>query len=187
MFEKYVTDAKEVFDLGANVGAWTVFMSKANPRARIHSFEPNPVTFALLEKNARQNNCTKAVLNRAAVSNAAGNLKFQIPKNASIFCRVEPEVAAHDEQNRYADVISVVVPAVKLSDYCKTYSIAEIDFMKVDVEGHELAALRGLEAFLSERRVKAMYIETSKLNHDAMGHRFFRPARVHPGMRLQFP
>src|SRR6516162_2054666 len=64
MIQKLLAPAKEVFDLGANLGVWTVLMSKANPQARVHSFEPNPVAWSLLEKNVRQNQCVNVSLNR---------------------------------------------------------------------------------------------------------------------------
>jgi FkbM family methyltransferase len=173
MFQRFIPQAKVVFDLGANVGAWTVLMSKANPQARVHSFEPNPEAFAFLKKNVQKNDCANVVLNCAAVSDAAGHLRFQIPENASIFCRVEPEAGGRDDDGRYTTVHSVLVPSVRLGDYCEANSIHQIDFMKIDVEGYELAALRGLEPLLSEHRVKAIYIETCKANHDRMGTRFF--------------
>ena len=58
---------------------------------------------------------------------------------------------------------------LRLADYCREAGVAEIDFMKIDVEGHELAALRGLQPLLSERRVRSMYVETIEANHTRAG------------------
>jgi hypothetical protein len=44
--------------------------------------------------------------------------------------------------------------------------------MKMDVEGHELAALRGLEPLLSERRVRSLYVEAIEANHTRAGSSF---------------
>jgi hypothetical protein len=59
-----------------------------------------------------------------------------------------------------------------LADYCREAGVSEIDFMKMDIEGHELAALRGLEPLLSERRVKSLYVETIEANHTRAGSSF---------------
>jgi FkbM family methyltransferase len=172
MIQTLLPRAAEVFDLGANVGVWTVLMNKTNPAVRIHSFEPSPKTHNLLEKNIKLNECPNIILNRVAVSDADGEISFEVPENASIFGRVAPRTAGHDEEGRFSNARSFSVPAVRLAQYCQAHSIREIDFLKIDVEGHELAALKGLEPLLSQRKVKAMYIETMKANHDRMGTSF---------------
>lgn len=172
MIQKHLANAKEVFDLGANVGVWTVLMGKANPKARVHSFEPSPDTFNLLKKNVEQNNCPNVVLNMAAVSDRSGKLNFEVPKNVSIFGRVAPSRHGEDDEGRFLNADLFTVPAIQLIEYCAANSINEIDFIKIDVEGHEFAALKGLEPFLQEHKVKAIYIETIKENHDRMGTNF---------------
>ena len=66
--------AHDVFDVGANVGVWTVLMSKLNPSARIHSFEPNSATFNLLEVNVKENSCGNVALINAAASDQEGTV-----------------------------------------------------------------------------------------------------------------
>ncbi|MGC9943896.1 MAG: FkbM family methyltransferase [Verrucomicrobiota bacterium] len=172
MMQKFLEEGGEVFDLGANVGVWTVLMSKANPGVRVHSFEPNPSTFKLLKSNVEESQCGNVRLNLAAVSNTSGQLNFQVPKNAAIFGRVAPPVNGEDKEGRFSQIDSFSVPAIRLWEYCQSNSIDEIDFLKIDVEGHELAALEGLGRLLRERKVKAIYIETMKENHDRMGTNF---------------
>lgn len=172
MIRAFLPRAAEVFDLGANVGVWTVLMNKTNSAARIHSFEPSPNTHSLLEKNVRLNECSNVILNRAAVSDRAGEISFEVPENASIYGRVAPKTTGYDEEDRFSNARSFSVPAVCLAEYCQAHSVREIDFLKIDVEGHELAALRGLEPLLGQRKVKAMYMETMKENHDRMGTSF---------------
>jgi FkbM family methyltransferase len=172
MIQKLLAPAKEAFDLGANLGVWTVLMSKANRRARVHSFEPNPATWSLLEKNIRWNKCLNVALNRAAVSDTTRQLAFQVPAKVSIFGRVAPAQKGIDEEGRFSKSNVFLVPAIRLCEYCADHSVEEIDFLKIDIEGHELAALKGLSHLLSQRRVKAIYIETIKENHDRMGTRF---------------
>ncbi len=169
MMCKRLAYAHTVFDVGANVGVWTVLMSKFNPSARIHSFEPNSTTFNLLEVNVKENSCRNVTLINAAASDREGTALFQVPPSASIFGRIVPTEQPIDDDARFLNAKASQVLCLRLADYCRRAGIAMIDFMKMDIEGHELAALRGLEPFLSERRVRSMYVETIETNHTRAG------------------
>ena len=169
LMRKRLAHAHNVFDVGANVGVWTVLMSKFNPSARVHSFEPNRATFNLLEVNVKENRCANVTLINAAASDREGTTLFQVPPNASIFGRIVPTEQSIDDDARFLNAPVSQVLGLRLADYCSRAGIAMIDFMKMDIEGHELAALRGLEPLLSERRVKAMYVETIETNHTRAG------------------
>jgi FkbM family methyltransferase len=169
LMRKRLQDARNVFDVGANVGVWTVLMSKSNPSARIHSFEPNSATFNLLEVNVKENNCTNVTLINAAVSDREGTSLFQVPPSASILGRLLPPEQSIDDDGRFLNAKTSQVLCLRLADYCRQAGVAEIDFMKMDIEGHELAALRGLEPLLSERRVRSLFIEAIEGNHTRAG------------------
>ncbi len=101
MMCKRLAYAHTVFDVGANVGVWTVLMSKFNPSARVHSFEPNRATFNLLEVNVKENRCANVTLINAAASDREGTTLFQVPPNASIFGRVLPTRQRIDDDARF--------------------------------------------------------------------------------------
>jgi len=164
--------AHNVFDVGANVGVWTVLMSKFNPSARIHSFEPNSATFNLLEVNVKENSCGNVELINAAASDQEGTVLFEVPTSASIFGRIVPTEQPIDSEDRFLNAPVSKVLRLRLADYCREAGVAEIDFIKIDVEGHELAALRGLQPLLSERRVRSLYVETIEANHTRAGSSF---------------
>jgi FkbM family methyltransferase len=172
MLRKHLAYAQNVFDVGANVGVWTVLMSKFNPSARIHSFEPNSATFNLLQANVNENSCGNAALINAAASDQEGTALFEVPPNASIFGRIRPTDRPIDDEARFLNARASPVLRLRLADYCRQTGIDVIDFMKMDIEGHELPALRGLQPLLSDRRVKALYVETIEANHTRAGSSF---------------
>ena len=172
LMRKRLAYAHNVFDVGANVGVWTVLMSKFNPSARIHSFEPNSATFNLLEVNVKENSCRNVTLINAAASDWEGTTPFQVPLSASIFGRILPTEQPIDDDARFLNAKASQVLCLRLADYCRQAGVAEIDFMKMDIEGHELAALRGLQPLLSERRVRSLYVETIEANHTRAGSSF---------------
>jgi FkbM family methyltransferase len=172
LMRKQLAHARNVFDVGANVGVWTVLMSRLNPSARIHSFEPNSSTFNLLEMNVKENSCPNVTLTKAAASDREGTTLLQVPPSASIFGRILPTEETIDDEARFLNANTSQVSCLRLADYCRKAGVAQIDFIKMDIEGHELAALRGLEPLLSERRVKSLYVETIEANHTRAGSSF---------------
>jgi hypothetical protein len=56
------------------------------------------------------------------------------------------------------------VPLISLDDFADTNSLNEIHFMKMDIEGHELQALRGASRLLGDRRVSAFSFEFGAVN-----------------------
>ena len=57
LIERAMRNSMVAFDIGANVGLWTTLMSRANPNAMVHSFEPNPAAYDMLQCSADQNAC----------------------------------------------------------------------------------------------------------------------------------
>ncbi|NET31565.1 MAG: FkbM family methyltransferase [Cyanothece sp. SIO1E1] len=169
MLSMFMDNAKHVFDIGANIGVWSVLMTKLNQDAVIHSFEPNLNIFSLLKRNIKENRCPKVVLNNVAVSNSEDELEFQVPKNASIFGRVSPNGDARDDEGRFDNSTTFTIPSMSLSHYCRKHAIDQIDFLKIDIEGHELAAFQGFEEMLRYQRIKAIYMETIEANFIRMG------------------
>ncbi len=169
VIKNYVSKSTNVFDIGANVGVWTVLMSKVNPTTTVHSFEPSPETFSLLEANIQVNQCRNVKLNNLAVSDKEEVLEFQIPENASILGRVRPTHEVLNDDGRFDNSKMIEVQCITLHEYCKKNLIEKIDFLKIDIEGHELPALKSLEPMLRDHKVKAIHIETIEANHIRMG------------------
>jgi FkbM family methyltransferase len=161
-----------MFDIGAHVGIWTCALATAHPRATVHAFEASPRTFNALQQNCGRNKLRNVVLNQVAVSDSSGALEFQSPRKGSLFARIRADGNA---QHRFDDAEVVVVPALRLDDYCRTKAIGRIDFLKVDVEGAEPRVLRGL---LSEIPVGRMWIEVDETNLADMGQSIAELAEV---------
>ena len=54
------------------------------------------------------------------------------------------------------------MPSITIDQYVTNEKIDRIDFMKIDIEGHELSALRGARNCLERRRIQAIYFEYSE-------------------------
>lgn len=131
---------KTIFDIGANVGYYTVHLAKklCNYGGHIHAFEPLIQTFDRLCANINLNNLTQFVtLNNIGLSDKEGTVEFFQPKYsgsvASSMKNLHPE--------EYSQISQVKMET--LDEYCNKKNIRSIDVMKIDVEGAELLVVQG--------------------------------------------
>jgi FkbM family methyltransferase len=137
------TRAEMFVDIGANIGAYTVFMSSLNDVKVIHSFEPSSDTFAELSRNLKLNNVGKAVLHRQGVSDSTKTVRFGI---VSQYSGANSIVATsiHDA-GRFTDEVSI--DCVSLDEALRYEGISIC--LKIDVEGHEKNVLLGARKLLT--------------------------------------
>lgn len=137
-------------DIGANIGYYTVQMARlAGPEARIHAFEPMSIQGAVLEENLRLNHLTNVVVNASVVSDTVGvqRIYFSSPENTGQSSVARPS-GYHEDRS-----------ATTVDAYCQTQGIEAVELVKIDVEGHELHVLRGMERMLREGRVARVATE----------------------------
>lgn len=149
------------FDVGANIGSFSVILGKHLPTCQIHAFEPAPNTFAILRANIARNQLAHVQAHQLAVSEAAGTVRFS--NDPSISQRNRIVTAGEDRAS------GCEVPATSLDDFCRARGIGEIGFVKVDCEGVEPLVLRGAVGLLRDKRIKALLVEVCPRNLRAFG------------------
>jgi len=153
ILRKFIPRCDVIFDVGANEGQWTSRASEANPGCQIHAFEPASSTFKILKEHVAQRG---AICRQLAMGDTIGTLPLLNRKGYSYlnsFYRARGkgiEAIATDQENVSVDT---------LDSYCQRGGISKIDFLKVDVEGHEFAVLRGASELLASRRIKFIQFE----------------------------
>ncbi len=140
-----------VVDVGANVGYYTLIASRiVGPEGRVYAFEPDPVSFALLERNVRLNGLSNVVLEPKAVSNVPEPIRLYLaPENKGDHRIYQPS----GEDRPFVDVDAVV-----LDEYFADRR-ADIDFVKIDTQGAEIVILRGMRKILQQSRGLRMALE----------------------------
>ena len=146
------------FDLGSNVGFCSLGLAPSKPDAQFHMFEANPQLIKLLEKSIDLHPHQKFSLNQACISEFNGTTRFKLEKNQS----GQSHVSVEDE-------LGIKVPNLLLDEYCERQGIDFVHFAKIDLEGHELPALKGWKKCLSEHMTKAIYIEVIPENQARYG------------------
>ncbi|HUA54447.1 MAG TPA: FkbM family methyltransferase [Candidatus Sulfotelmatobacter sp.] len=148
-----------LLDLGANLGYYTVLMSRLAPDGCVHAFEPDPENFALLRRNCELNGCRNVVLHNVALADRDGaGALYRSGHNAgdhriSAQTSPEPPVAIAIET---ADAVLADLPRV--------------DIVKCDIQGAEVTAFRGMQRLMARSTPKpSMIVEFEPSSLQAMG------------------
>jgi FkbM family methyltransferase len=137
----FLSDPERVaLDIGANKGVWAEVMR--HHAAAVHAFEPNPKMFRLLERGA----ASGVTVHSVALSNASGAAELRVPRGSRGYSNQGASLSPEKVGNGVYG--AVTVEARKLDDM----DLGDIGFMKVDVEGHELAVLEGARETLQRCR-----------------------------------
>lgn len=134
------------FDIGANVGYYSLLFASLCKKGETHSFEPLPLCYHLLSASILLNNFDNMRLNNFALSNHNEVSKFSVSEKR------ESSSFIHTEMSPLENIIQVEVR--RLDDYIRENDIERIDFMKIDVEGAEKLVLEGSLETLSRKELQ---------------------------------
>lgn len=163
--EKYFLDHlvennkdQTIFDVGANVGAYTRKILERNPSANVHSFEPNPVAYEKLKQSTE--GCDIKAVN-LGMSDQEGELVLYDESSggsshASMYKGVIEDV--HEGRS-----VEINIKLTTLDQYCKQNDIRNIDLLKIDTEGNELKVLKGARKLIEEKKIGVIQLEFNEM------------------------
>lgn len=138
--------ARTFVDAGAATGLFCLVACAVNPSLHIHAFEPVPATAAALRRNVEINGFNVAIHN-VGLSDRSGSCSFVTSADHPEINHIPRKGVQYDEtkwQWQHA-----TVPMVTLDE---ALDEAPVDLMKLDVECHEAAVLRGARATLGRHK-----------------------------------
>jgi FkbM family methyltransferase len=164
---KLLNPGNTAVDVGANVGAHSIMMGRrVGKGGRVIAFEPIPATASLMRENLALNRMENVQLFEAAISDTQGSIEMNVfdqrysawnSRGSTIFDGIAP-------------VETVRVPAESLDEKMRVCAVERITFLKIDVEGYELEALRGATRILAAGAVDYLCFEVSQIPLKASGH-----------------
>lgn len=138
LLRKLVGEGMQVVDIGANIGLYTLLLARlAGKTGRIFSFEPEPNLFAVLCENCAANGADNVTPFQCAAGDSNGRTTFQ----RSVFNSGDNRLG----QAR-ADATTIETEVARLDD---VLPVREVQFIKLDVQGHELGALSGMQEVIA--------------------------------------
>jgi FkbM family methyltransferase len=138
-FSKIITPQSVVFDIGGNVGFYTLLASVlVGKNGRVFVFEPLPRNLIYLKKHLEINNVKNVIVIESAVSNNNGMATF--------------DEGPRGEMAHIAETGRLYVKTVTLDNLVESGELPLPDFIKIDIEGAEYDALMGMRILLSRAR-----------------------------------
>lgn len=143
-WSRLAAQSSTIADVGAHVGYFSMIAAHANPKAKVHSFEPVDQIHARLSVNVRSNGVQNVKLHQAGVSSEPGwaDISVRFSGNLLSTGSTLEGGAAPDAQRK----------RIQLLTLDEVFAETKLDLVKIDVEGHEMSVLRGARQVLKRDR-----------------------------------
>ena len=164
LMEEHLGRSRVVFDVGANVGEWAARALEINPNLRLHCFEPSKPTFQKLLTNQFPKSVT---CNNFGLGSASEEKTLYVFEEGSGMNSLYLRRGLDDGWKLQPQKQMETIRLETLDRYCSQNQIGEIDFLKLDVEGHELEVFKGATGMLLGGKIKLIQFEYGGCNIDA--------------------
>lgn len=142
--QRIIKPGVTVFDIGANVGFFTLFFSKlVGKKGQVVAFEPFAENVLYLLRHMRKNNCRNVTVYQTAVSGRTGL--------ASFFAGPSGSTGTIIETQPNPTKTSYYVPVVSLDELIEKHDMSVPDIIKMDVEGAESDVLLGARSLMDKK------------------------------------
>jgi len=162
-----------IYDIGANVGTWSLLAKALIPNARIEAFEPLPKHQAEFLRNFTGS--TDVTLHPIAVGSNNATETFHVTDFSDASSLLQPNEASRLHFG-VCEAEQFPLPVFRLDDYRPQKELAWPDLIKLDIQGFELEALRGAPQCLASAKAVIAevsfieYYEGQCLFHDLVAH-----------------
>lgn len=152
-----------LFDVGANVGNYSKVLSQVfSGKAVIHSFEPSKKTFERLVQTTGDISSIKA--NNIGLGETVSTSLLYTDNEASGLASVyQRKLGHHGVSLGQSEEVAIST----IDHYCSENKIQRIHFLKMDIEGHELSALKGAAKMLANNNIDFIQFEFGGCNIDS--------------------
>tara|TARA_R110002012_G_scaffold114079_2_gene260434 strand:+ start:38662 stop:39633 length:972 start_codon:yes stop_codon:yes gene_type:complete len=148
LLKALVPKAKVFFDVGANIGVFSLLAEQFNPNTTIYCFEPNPINVNRIKANLIANNSKNTNLVSKAIGEKKGQLEFYVP-NGNYTSDVSSFYNAHTKDFNDFGTKAINVEVISLDEFVLENKEAP-DLIKMDIELFEYQALKGSLNLLRE-------------------------------------
>ena len=153
----YISNLGTIIDAGANQGQFAIAASHFYPDAHIHSFEPLPEVFPILQRNTRQLSGISTY--NIALGNSTGTLDFYSNAYSHASSALQVSALQKDMLPKTVSSQRIEIPVKRLDDLQEQLRMISPVLLKMDVQGFEKEVLKG--AVNSLPHIDYLLFETS--------------------------
>lgn len=158
--DNYIQEGDNFFDVGANIGVFSIYAAKRFANISCYCFEPEYSNLNVLKDNIVANDITnKVTIHSVAISNAVGLSKLNLQD-------LTTGAAAHTESKEPIDMTHEGYPVVwaeGIATVSLDYISKELNVfpnaLKIDTDGNEDKVLEGAALLLRDSRLRSLVIE----------------------------
>ena len=175
-WEPYITSCSErfiknyrsptIFDVGANFGWYGLTLSRLSDESQIHYFEANNLLIDCIKRTTIVNGLEhRSKINHNAVSDVSGEkLKLNVLNHLQGSSSIEPlEMGLFNQTSTFYGSVKepflIEVESITIDKYADDHYIQKIDFLKIDVEGHEENVIEGASKLLQKSKDMTLLLE----------------------------
>ncbi len=164
--ENEIKDGDVVFDVGANIGIYTLYIAKLYPNASIYSFEPYFDNYVKLCHNAFLNKFDNVTPMYIGISDKMQIADLYI-KDETVGSSGHQLFQCKDEwNNNFTPKGKHSVLTISLDDFCTQFNVKTPQHVKIDIDGLEQHVVEGMIPILYSNKIKSVLIEVNHTSSD---------------------
>lgn len=157
--DKNNTGDKVFFDIGANIGIYSLYAAYKTKDADIYSFEPVAINFRALALNVAINNYDNVHAFNIALSNNNSLSKLYINDERAGNSGAQVDRLSNEKGEIFQPIKVESIISFSLNKLVSEFSFPFPNYVKIDVDGRETDILEGMTTILGDSRLKSILIE----------------------------
>ncbi len=154
-----------MFDIGANVGVYSLMTSKnLQSNVTVYAFEPGFLNYRQLCKNILINNCSSSIIPMQIALSEKTSIETFYYNNLTSGGALHALGSPIDQAgNTFEAVCEQPVISFSIDDFIRKFNIPVPNHMKIDVDGTEMAILKGAMTTLQHPSVRSIILELNEV------------------------
>ena len=138
---QFLVEGKVFLDIGSNIGTHALLIANQFPESCVYAFEPSPFIFNRLARNSSLNHFRNVQIHPIGIGSEDGRIPLFISdaSNLGMSSFRVPENGTGEK---------IEVQCLQLDSWVRDSKIAQIELVKIDVEGAEWQVLQGMQAVI---------------------------------------
>lgn len=158
-----INEDDNCLDIGANIGTHSIYLSNISKNGRIFCFEPQSITFSLLQNNLIENNCDNVTALKYALTSRDNEI---IAMDAFSFDA--NDLTLNNGARRIELNSNITKGDLVLTRMIDSFNLPQIKFIKIDIQGAEPECLRGAKSTI-KRDKPIIFLEIEEHHLRALG------------------